>query len=1178
MLLGLASANAETETIEEQLVPVTGVVSGDLDAKGRFYTNYSSLQETYDAAQELNLQLACEGQVLLKNEGGALPLAPDEKRVTLFGIASVDLVAGGGGSGAVVQVGFTPAYSWKTGLEAEGFAVNPKTLAVYESVIAAGGQSAQRFTNPGVEIFSKSVTSTYKGYSDVAIVCFSRFGSENGDLSTNNVEGHANPDDHYLQLDDNELALIKHVKQYFGKVIVMINSSYVMQIPELNEPKTADNYGVDAILWVGGVGQVGTLAAAKILKGDVNPSGRLPDTWPADLTKAPGFTNFSDMTQNKNEDGTRMDAFLYTAEGEKTPFATVEYREGIYMGYRYYETIAADMNAANPGSGDTWFAENMLYPFGYGLSYTSFDWELAGISADRTITAANQTITAKVRVTNTGAVAGKDVVELYATAPYTKGGIEKAAANLVGFAKTKLLQPGESDVVTISFVAQDMASFDWNDANGNGFEGYELESGDYIISARRDAHDTVLQETFTIAEGILCRQDYVSGNEIVPVFVDDYATVRDSLTDHMISRANGITQPAPATKEDRTLEDWEAAMLFAQEIYRPYNDEEGQPWYVAPDGIPANWNQNQPSDVKLSDLSGLVYNEARIVDGKVIPGEQDEATVMWDAYMNSLTWEEMEAYVKGQMGTGGADGPVQFGKEKATSYVSSPVVAATFNIDLAADQGEMYGTEAIFLGLSGWHGGGLNTHRNPFNGRNFEYYSEDGFLAGAMGAAVTKGVTSKGVMSYYKHFACNDQEFYRANYGGVCTFLTEQALREIYLKPFEMVIKAGSLGLMTSFNRIGHVVNSDNWAMHEDLLREEWGFHGATITDAWAKAYVSLDLMVRAGDDFVLGGAADFTDAYFSPAVWSEEDRTVKVAASEDEFNAGEMTALSNTHYYAVRKSAQRCLYNVANSMKMKNNMGDTQLTALVYYGQPNSATAVNTVTSDYTMAPAEEPPAGLSIDGKQVNYAAVDDVWLPVGEYVIPIDIQCDTWISVPGTLVVTVADPIDFNGETIIDSHVATLKAGEAYEGVFTPAPLFAYHNTLVQGRNFNCVSSWYEAASHGGAYIRSEDVTAADILCYPAEDAEVAHEQHFSYTGDLPEGMSLTEAENLVTGLGGGKYMVVTEYLLSGTPVTPGTYTLTIRMEIPYATRMWGVYLVARGGQGVWVVEKEVTITVE
>lgn len=295
---------------------------------------------------------------------------------------------------------------------------------------------------PDMSYYSKSVTSSFSAYNDVAVVCISRFGRENMDLKTNNVDGHSNENDHYLQLDDNELELIKMAKANFKKVVVMLNSSMIMQIPEL-QAGTDTDYGVDAILWVGGLGDQGTLAAAEILTGEVNPSGHTADIWYSDFTQDPTFTNYGDMSQNVDENGERMNSWLTYQDGTTSVYSDVEFREGIYYGYRYYETKADDMNAAEEGSGSEWYSANVLYPFGYGLSYTSFEWKLAGINADRTISTANQKITMEVEVQNTGSVAGKDVVELYCTPPYYNGGIEKSSVVLVGYAKTGLLQPGK---------------------------------------------------------------------------------------------------------------------------------------------------------------------------------------------------------------------------------------------------------------------------------------------------------------------------------------------------------------------------------------------------------------------------------------------------------------------------------------------------------------------------------------------------------------------------------------------------------------------------------------------------------------------------------------------------------------------------------------------------------------
>ncbi len=1009
------------------------------------------------------------------------------------------------------------------------------------------------------------------GYNDAAIVVLHRWGTENKDLKTNNADGHSDADDTELDLQDNEIALIKHAKTYFDKVIVIINSSNTMSLGELAEPKTDGNLGVDGILWVGGVGQVGTYAAGTILSGETNPSGRTVDTWWTDVKKDPSFTNVSDMTQNKDASGNRGSAF-FTENGKDTVFATVEYREDIYMGYRYTETGYADMEAAEAGSGESWYADTVAYPFGYGLSYTDFKWQLAGISKSRTISSATQTITMKIKVTNTGRVAGKDVVEVYYSAPYTAGGIEKAAVNLAGFAKTKLLQPGKSEIVTVQFVAQDMASFDWNDANGNGFAGYELEAGEYVISARNSAHGDVISEKFDIAETIKCTTDYTTGNEITPVFATDgdYTTVRDSLLNNLLSRADGMSRPAAETAEELELADWEAATLYAQETYTPVNDEAGQPWYTS--SVPSTWTQGAASDVTQSDLSGVKYIENKIVDGKVEATADDEGTGLWEEYMNSLSWDKLVAVVANtdEVNYSGSDGPVQF--SGGTCWSTSPVSAATWNVELLAEQGEMYGTEAIFAGKTGWHGGGLNTHRSPFNGRNFEYYSEDGVLAGIMGAAVVKGVTSKGVVSYYKHFFGNDQEYKRAEYGGVATFATEQAFREIYMKPFEYIVKAGTNGLMTSFNRVGYIVNSNNWAVHETLLRDEWGFTGATITDMWAKNYVSLDLMARAGDDIVLGGSESFTDTYFSDSRWNAAANCAEVEDEDGNW------VLSPTEYYAIRKSAQRVLYAYVNSNAMKNNATDMKITADLYYGLDNSALIVCEDTNDLTisLADGETLPAGITIDGSVISYAAIDSTYVAEGEYTVKVNVSCDNWVTTSATLTIRVNSPIsldgsDINGGNTAEDPLVTLKTGTAYEATFG-TNYYTDHKVISNRMYVN----WYYSTAHGN-FNRDEDKSAADIVTHPADEAEVKHEFGYTYEGNLPEGMTLEEVTGLVTGVGGGQYECVIGYKLSGTPTTAGTYTFTVMLNVPYVT-CFNNWLFTSFGAGDMKISKTVTVVVE
>ena len=1183
-------AMAEPVQLPSRLVEATGTVSGDLEAKGRFYSDYSSMDEALAAGNRLHRQMTQEGQVLLKNENGALPLAADERDVTFLGIASVDYVRAGGGSGAAKGTSY--ALDWFTAFEQEGFNVNPKTVSLYENLFAVlGGQHEQndsgKLLEPDMSYYSKSVTSTFKAYDDVAIVCISRFGRENMDLKTNSVDGHSNPNDHYLQLDDNEHELIKLAKENFGKVVVMINSSSAMQITELQAAKDTE-YGVDAILWVGGLGDQGMLAAAEILTGEVNPSGHLPDIWFADFTKDPTFTNYSDMSQNIDENGDRMSSWFTYPDGTSTVYSAVEFREGIYYGYRYAETRADDMNAKEAGSGDAWYTENVLYPFGYGLSYTTFDWKMTGVS-DKVITAPNQTLSVQVEVTNTGAVAGKDVVEVYATTPYTAGGIEKASTVLVGFAKTKMLRPGETDTVTVELVAQDMASFDWDDANENGFEGYELEAGDYVITARRNSHDVVLSETFNIAETILCKTDLVTGAEIKPVFVDDFETTREDLLENMISRADGLTQPKAQTAEERVLEDWEADLLDAQETYYPYNDEEGQPWYVSE--VPEGWTQNAATDVKLADLAGLVYTEPTVEDG-VATAATDEASVMWDSYMNSLSWEDLTGLVLGS--DGGQDGPVQFG---GTCWQSTPITTATWNIDLLTEQGIMYGNQALLLGRFAWRGPGTNIHRSPFNGRTFEYYSEDPCLTAKMASVIVEGAQSKGVACFAKHMFANVQEHNRADYGGVCTFATEQVFREIYLKSFEAMVKYGhTSGMMTSFNRVGYVVNSDNWAVHEDLLRDEWNFGGATVTDAWAKDFVSVDLMVRAGDDTLLSGDPSFK-TYLTMGEWSAAERDGKgmvMVPNED----GDATVVSPTHYYAVRKSAQRLQQSKVNGNQYKNFATSYDLNATVYYGLANAAQIECADTSDFsiTLAEGQELPQGLTAEGFVVSYdrPILDQLqpgdegyqkgrfadnniygdYAPQGTYQVLVNMACDGYITAENvTLTINVVSPFQANGELLIGENGAdpVVKAAVGSEIVIDSKPL-AYQAFLSSGAMPQQVTNWY--TMNGARYLRNEEKTHADGVTIPIEDAEEYHE--LIYTIEGADGFDVEQLTGTAYGLRTNKPITVNTGVKL-VPKTAGTYTVTVSENVPYAPAMSGIWLMpAMGGEKTFT--QTITLVVE
>lgn len=1046
-------------------------------ARSSFYPDYGSQAELRQAASELNVLLAEEGMVLLKNDN-ALPLSEDERNVTLLGYRSYDLQTGGGGSGAGRPGTYGIPKATLTGsLEAEGFKINQRMAAAYD------GADAELLPDS----FSASVLSSYVSYNDAAIITVTRSGSEGSDEKVHDVDGHSNPNDHYLMLTDAEVALVKHAKANFPKVIVLINSANIMEVAALNEAKTADNLGVDAILWVAHTGNDGATAIARILSGAVNPSGHTVDTWEVDFTKGPTYTNIGDLSQNFNEDGTRMNNNLYV-NGEIArdslgqTYHAVEYREGIYMGYRYYETVYAE---APEGQKEEAYS-NVLYPFGYGLSYTSFDWQMADSTvAAADITAPDQKITVAVTVTNTGDTAGKDVVQVYANPPYTEGGIEKAAANLVGFAKTKLLQPGESQTVEVSFIARDMASFDWNDANGNDFQGYELEKGTYGISVRFDSHNEAFAIERSVASDILCSTDSTTGNAIEAVFSQDsgayerYYSVNDSLVDNAITRTD-LHQPAPATIEDRTVDVDYIQMLTDEREYFSCQDSEEDLWYVST--VPASWTQNAGVAVdgkyaiQLTDMIGVRYTEPTVVDG-VATAAQDEGTQAWDAFMNQLTWEELVSLIcAGDYGQGialptigkevvfGGDGPTQFAWNSnlffgskgitqfeviGTNWVVAPIVAATWNTELSAEQGRMVGNESLFSGINEWYGPACNTHRSPFSGRNFEYYSEDGLLAGKMVAGVTEGAASKGVMVRIKHMFLNEQETNRNTSGGVLTWANEQAIREIYLKPYEIAVKEGDVtGGMTAFNRIGDAVCSTNYALLEGIFRNEWNFRGTFVTDCQDYAeYRYLNLMARTGQELPLGQTVNMYngqkifDARFGigyasavEGTWSDEANCVLVAENQDDAQAcetmrkesGDMylifhddaliaqlaeleTVPSPTHYFAVRKSAQRVLYDYVNSNNMKNGLtrtaADQEVTVIVNDAKTEAKIvldAENFGTADIQVVSASGLPETMTISRSGVISGAADTV----GEYDVIVNLVLDNWVKATANVKLIVAE----------------------------------------------------------------------------------------------------------------------------------------------------------------------------
>lgn len=1196
-----------------------GSQSGIAGNGSRYYLDYQSLAEEQEAAEELAILIASEGDVLLKNDN-VLPFGKNIKRISLFGVGSYNLVHSGGGSGAgKTGENGIPFKNLETSLEAAGLKINPTLMTMYSDNAAD--------SELPVTVYNNTVTSTYKSYNDAAIITISRVGSEDADLSSHDVAGHSNPNDHALMLSDNEKDLIKHAKSYFGKVIVLLNSSNVMQIPELAEEKTEDNLGVDAILWIGGVGNSGAMAVGKILTGEVNPSGKTVDTWEKDFSQGPTWTNFGTQSQNLDSNGARMDAAIYDTDGADSGFRTVEYREGIYMGYRYYETVYAD--AAEPEKDAAY--SNVLYPFGYGLSYTTFDWKISEETPEYdVIDAPNQVLTFNIDVTNTGDTAGKDVVELYAMTPYTPGGIEKAAKVLVGFAKTDLLQPGETQSVEISLAAQDVASFDFDDRNNNGFIGYELETGDYTFVVGRDSHTDVLSVVRVVNEDIYCETDLVTGEEIKPVFTEKYTTVTDGYKAAVLSRESGMKQPEVNSVEERTWSKVDIEWLLSQENYQAYEDQVDDPWYV--DEVPANWTQavshaEDFSDITiaLGDMADVYFAEPILEDGEVTVAS-DEGTEKWTAFMNQLTWDELcdlvskgggtkEIQSLGLEASSYVDGPVQMGS--GTLWPSAPVVAATYNTDLASEQGRLIGNEVILKGnYGGWAGPATNLHRNPLAGRAFEYYSEDPKVSAEMTASVVSAATEKGTITYVKHMMLNEQEQYRNTKGGVLTFADEQTIRELYAKPFEAAAKSGhTVAYMSSFNRIGYWNASVNYAMHKQLVRGEWQFKGRSITDAWVKGYDPINLLVRAGDEQPLGDGSAYPLYDITRGVWSAEENNVLIPASADEVTAGVGSVASSTHYYAVRMAAQHILFSTVNSITAKNCLKITK--GEVSFGQyiPSSLSLLMEGMDDVTnlSVVSGELPEGISIEDSLITGTAS-----VIGDYDVVISGVTNNWVTFEAPITIHVVPNLEvaYNGTELLnaDGDTIHLKAGENADIKFY-SEFFAYGGRYAMGGGLGGIEvettgfgsdkpaqnvqvlnlyqqfeNWEECSdteAHPlyrgriGAIPRAEDSTAGDM---PVADVvggnyAKAYEYAFTLTGAIPQGMQEARDYQMVYGLSYGSYDVEKDLTISGIPTVPGTYVVEVTLQIPaggitagWVGKLWfsGVYLGA--------VTRTITIVVE
>lgn len=823
-------------------------------------------EETSNKATELCTEIAEEGIVLLKNDSSLLPLKADAN-LNVFGWASTNPCYGGTGSGSLSDAYET--VSLLKGLEDAGFKLNNALSDFYKEYRAdrpSVGMWAQDWTlpEPVKTSYSQEMLSGAKSFSDIAMVVITRVGGEGADLPsdvskvtyTDNSKDYKDFEagDHYLQLSKTEKDLVDLVCSNFDNVILVYNGANAMELGFLNEYKQ-----IKSAIWCPGTGQSGFEALGEIISGDINPSGKTSDTFVKDLTKTPEYNNFGSFTYDNMADFSGK-AF----KGEDTYPSFVNYVDGIYVGYRFYET------AAEEGLID--YDNTVVYPFGYGLSYTGFTQKMGAL------TEADGKITFDVTVTNTGEVAGKDVVQVYYNPPYTNGGMEKASANLAAFKKTGLIKPGESETITISFGTEDMASYD---STGTG--GYVLDAGDYGISIRNDSHRIIEEQTMNVPSQIVYNESNPRSTDEVAA-VNQFKEAKGDLK--VLSRADGFSNYKEVTAPPKTMtmpEEYKKTFVNNKN-YDPkdYND--------PADEMPVTGAKN---GLTLASMRGLPYDDPQ-----------------WEKLLDQLTVTEMDTMVAiggyqtsaaksvKKVGTVDCDGPASINNNftgvGSIGFPSAVMIACTWNEDIAKAFGESIGAMADEMDVSGWYAPAMNTHRSAFGGRNFEYYSEDGLLGGKMAASALKGAEEHGVYGYIKHFALNDQETNRLSM--LCTWSEEQAIREIYLKPFEIAVKeGGAKAVMSSFNYIGTEYAGASSALLKTVLRGEWGFQGFVLTDYFGGyGYQNADQEIRNGNDAML-------------VAYDTETNHLKDTESA-------------TSIKAMRQSAKNIMYTVVNSRAYEGN------------------------------------------------------------------------------------------------------------------------------------------------------------------------------------------------------------------------------------------------------------------
>lgn len=896
-----------------------------------YKSDYDSDEEIIEAAAKLNQQIEGEGIVLLKNNNNTLPLMHDDKKISndnisnisLFGRTTVDPIYSGIGSG---EVG-TDCIDFNEAFEEKGFEINNTLYEFYakhekstKSFKETVGGTEATYTGRGfisqmgealfvgdiiaevpVADYSDDVIASYDNYNDAAIVVIGRVGGEGCDLPVNMTE-HANYDEdkdkHYLELNKDELDMLKHVKEQkdngvFNKIIVVLNTVNAMELDFINN----EEYGIDAALWVGSYGGHGLNSVVDVITGDINPSGRLVDTYVSDLTLDPTYVNLGD-TYYTNVDG--------SIRGNESG-SFIQYEEGIYLGYRYYET-AAHEEYIN-------YDEVVVYPFGYGLSYSDFTQEFVSEPSYK-----DGVLTFEVKVTNSeNGIKGKDVVQIYCEQPYINNGIEKSKVILSALSKTKELEPGESQILTLTIDEEELASYDYK-IN----KSYVLDEGIYKFYLSENAHswsNIQVTDDKKYYEIELSEVIYNDGNNrdsdnttVTNQFDDVSNMFKDGVTEGYatnMSRFDFVgTYPTALTENDKVAN--EDIKNKLESVFNEQND--------------SKLGNTETSDIYTEDMPQIgLSNGLNLIDFRGVD-YNDES---WNQLLDQLSIKEMTNLIEtagfntaeilsiSKPATLDYDGPLGWstwvtasGKDALVeAFPASVVLASTWNVELAEDMGKMIGEQGLRNDFNGWYAPGVNIHRSAFSGRNYEYYSEDGYLSGKIAAATVSGAASKGTYCYLKHFALNDQEDGRR---GIATWANEQAIREIYLRPFEICVKEAkaeinyiadedgnwdtktinaTTAIMSSYNCIGTTWAGGNYNLLNNVLRSEWGFEGVVITDYYGgDAFMDSDQGVRAGSDIYLNT--------FANASLSDTESATAVAA--------------------IRKATHNALYTVVNSNTMQ--------------------------------------------------------------------------------------------------------------------------------------------------------------------------------------------------------------------------------------------------------------------